>query len=121
VTLAARLLALAALVGCSNFTDAEGGIVAIEVTAPFPATIDVDESVQLAARALNKNGDAVAAEITWATPDATVTVDTATGVVTGVAVGTGRVQAVSGSVFSALVTITVEAPESASEVLRRTR
>jgi hypothetical protein len=118
MTRATRLLALAALLGCSDLTGAEAGIVAIEVTAP--AAVAVGESVQLTARALDRNGEAVPAEIFWVTPDATITVNSETGLVTGVTADTtGRVQAFSGSLVSALVTLDVTPPTAPSEALRR--
>jgi hypothetical protein len=124
MTRATHLLALAALLGCSDLTEGEAGIVAIEVTAPFPAEVTVGESVQLTARALDRDGGVVPAEISWVTPDATITVDSETGLVTGVTADTtGRVQAFSGSLVSALVTLDVIAPPTAStalpEALRR--
>lgn len=101
----AALLAL----GCSELTEAEAGIVAIEVTVPEPAEVTVGENIQLSARALNRAGDVVDAVITWSTPDATITVNGTTGAVTGVTAGTGRVQAESGSFTSGLITLTVVA------------
>lgn len=107
---AAGLLTCALLAGCSNLTEAGNGIVALEVAVPFPATVEVGSTLTLAARALDRDGNAVAATITWLTPDPTVTVDPQTGVVTGVTAGTGRVQAVSTALASELVTLTVVDP-----------
>jgi len=125
VTRAAGLLALVALLGCSDLASGEAGIATIEVKVPFPATVERGDSLHLAgfveraggeveaiaARALNEAGDSVAANIFWVTPDTTIlTVDSATGIVAGVSVGQGRVQALSGSLASALVTINVVEP-----------
>ena len=102
----AALLALLVL-GCSDLTEAPGGVVALEITTPNLRTIEVGEMLDLSARPINKDGDSVAAEVSWRAPDATLAVDPATGVITGVAPGTGRVQAVSGSLASELVQFNV--------------
>ncbi len=62
--------------------------------------------LQLEARALDRDGNPVAEPISWRTPDATLTVD-ATGLVTGVAAGPGRVQAFAGSLSSAPISLTI--------------
>jgi hypothetical protein len=97
-------LALALAAGCSNLNEVSGGVVA------SPPIIEVNESLQLSARALNKDGDSVGAPIVWSVGDTTVTVDAATGVLTGVAPGPGRVQARVESLTSGLFTFTVLAP-----------
>src|SRR5262249_285290 len=96
--------------GCSNLNEVEGGVVALEVTEPTPPTIEVNESLQLSARALNKDGDSVAANIVWSAADPTLSVGPSTGILTGVSPGTGRVQANVGSLRSALLTFNVIAP-----------
>jgi hypothetical protein len=96
--------------GCSNINEVSGGVVALEVTVPSPQTIEVDESLQLTARAINKDGDSVAADIVWSVGDTTVSVDASTGVLTGVSPGTGRVQANVGSLTSGVFSFTVIAP-----------
>ena len=96
--------------GCSNLNEVEGGVVAIEVTAPSPSTIEVHETLQLSARALNKDGDSIAANIVWSAGDTTLTVDPSTGVLTGVTPGNGRVQASVGSLRSGVLTFSVIAP-----------
>ena len=92
----AVLLALLVL-GCSDLTEGPGGVVALEIRTPTPLTIEVGEMLDLSARPLNKDGDSIAAEVLWVAPDPTLAVEPATGVITGVAPGTGRVQALSGS------------------------
>ena len=108
---AAALLALATagVPGCSNLTESEGGIVGIEITVPSPPEVAVGGMIQLTAQALGRDGGPVAASISWATPDATLSVDQ-NGLVTGLAAGSGRVQAFSGAFASALITLTVVAP-----------
>lgn len=100
-------LPLVGLLGCSGLDEGEGGAVALEIEVPAPATVEVGDALQLSATALDADGNPVAdAPITWRAADPTVTVS-ATGLVTGVSVGTGRVQARNGSLGSNLVTITV--------------
>jgi hypothetical protein len=100
----------ALVAGCSNLNEVDGGVVALEVTAPDPAVIEVNESLQLSVKALNKNGDSVAAAIVWSVADTTLAVDPASGVLTGVAPGPGRVFASVGSLNSAVLTFSVLAP-----------
>ncbi len=100
------LLAAAAL-ACSNITDVGNGIVALEVKVPARLEVEVGDTLQLSARALDRNGDSVAAEITWATPDTTLSVVPATGRVSGLAPGSGRVQATQGTLVSDFLTFTV--------------
>jgi hypothetical protein len=100
----------AAALGCSGLDEGEAGIVALEVRVPDPPVIEIGETLQLSARPLDKDGDSVAATVIWRTPDTTATVDSTTGLVTGVAAGTARVQATVGSLASDLVSLTVLTP-----------
>lgn len=102
----ATLLASALLLGCSNLTEGPNGLVELEITQPAQTQIEVGQTLQLAARALDKNGDPIAVTIGWRTADVTLTVDDQ-GLVTGVAPGPGRVQAFAGSLSSALINLTV--------------
>jgi hypothetical protein len=106
----AALLLLLATTGCSGLEEGAGGVVAIEVTVPDPATIEVNESLQLSARPLDSDGDSVGTAVVWRSADATATVDASTGVVTGVSPGKARVQATVGSLASAPIEFTVIAP-----------
>ncbi|MGH7509243.1 MAG: Ig-like domain-containing protein [Gemmatimonadales bacterium] len=99
--------ALVSGLACSDLTEGAGGVVELEIRTPAFTTIEVGEALQLSARALDRDGNSVDVPISWQTPDATVTVDPATGVITGVAPGTGRVQALAGSLASPLVSFTV--------------
>ena len=101
-----RLLPLVALLGCSGLDEGEGGAVALQVEVPVPATLEVGDALQLSATALDADGNPVDVPITWRAADPTVSVS-ATGLVTGVSVGPGRVQARNGSLGSNLVTMTV--------------
>jgi hypothetical protein len=99
-------LLLILMVGCSSLDETAGGVVALQLQLPALRTVEVGESVQLSAVALDKDGQPVSAEITWRAPDPTLTVDP-TGLITGAAVGTGRVQAFAGSLASDLASFTV--------------
>lgn len=101
---------LGAAIGCSGLTEAEGGVVGIEIGVPGPDTVEVGEAVQLSARPLDKNGDSAATAVTWISVDPTATIDPATGVLTGITPGTARVQAAVGGLASDLITFSVVAP-----------
>lgn len=97
---------LAAVPGCSNLTE-ESGVAGLEVRVPRPAVVEVGQTIQLSARALDRQGDSVGAAITWLTPDTTVAL-TPTGLLTGRTGGTtARVQAQVDSIVSDFVTFTV--------------
>ncbi len=102
----ATLIASAFVLACSNLTEGTGGVVSLEITQPAQTQIEVGETLQLSARALDKDGNPVTVPISWRAADATVTVDDQ-GLVTGMAPGTGRVQAFVGSLSSALISLTV--------------
>jgi Bacterial Ig-like domain (group 2) len=95
--------------GCSDLTEGGGGVVGLEIRTPEVLTLAVGQTVQLTARALDKNGNEVIAPIEWRAPDPTLAVDQATGVITGVSPGPGRVQAFTGTLSSAMLEFTVAA------------
>jgi hypothetical protein len=98
-----------ATTGCANLPVESDGVVALEIELPSTLTLPEGTSVEVDARALDRNGEAVAATIRWSTPDTTVTVDELTGLVTGAAPsGTGRVQASVGSLRSDFITFTLQ-------------
>jgi hypothetical protein len=107
VTRWAGLLVIAFTAGCSGLDEGAGGVVGLQVQEPASSTLEVGESLQLTAVALDKDGNPVDAEISWRAPDPTLTVDPLTGVITGVAPGQGQVQAFAGSLASPLLTFTV--------------
>jgi hypothetical protein len=111
VTRLATGLVVAAVVvaACSGLDEGEAGVVGIEVRVPGPDSVEVGESIQLGVRPLDKNGDSVGAAVTWASLDPAATIDPVSGVLTGVSVGTARVQAAVGALGSALVTFAVVA------------
>ena len=101
---------LVLVLGCSDLVEGAGGVVELEITSPSSQTIEVGETVQLAARALDKDGNAISTPLSWRAADATVTVDEGTGVVTGVSPGTGRVQVFAGTLGSSFVTFNIISP-----------
>jgi hypothetical protein len=103
------LLPLLAAGGCSGLDEGEGGVVALEIQIPALLTVEVGEQVQLSARALNADGETVDATIGWSVSDDALSVD-ATGLVTGVAPGSGGVQAAVGSLTSERIDFSVLAP-----------
>lgn len=134
----AVLLALAALPACERLAPDLDQVIAIEVLLPGEGRIEVTDTVQLAARALNGRGDSVAAASVWASLDTgfVTIVDSATGLAAAKAVGTARVQARVGPLRSnpqnlfvlppldsaradgeTRDTVTVSAPDSLSDSL----
>jgi Bacterial Ig-like domain (group 2) len=103
----ALLISALLLAGCSDLTEGAGGVVALEIDQPQSLTLEIGETLALTARALDKNGDPVDAAVTWRAADPTLTVDPATGAITGVSAGTGRVQAFAGDLSSGLVQFSV--------------
>jgi hypothetical protein len=106
VTRLVALVSLAWVLGCGNLTEGDGGVVKLEIRVPALTSVEVGETLQLSARALDSDGNPVDIPIDWRTADATLTVDD-TGVVTGVAAGAGQVQAFAGSLASARIALTV--------------
>jgi hypothetical protein len=103
------LLPLLAAGACSGLDEGEGGVVGLEIQIPALLTLEVGEQVQLSARALDADGQTVDATILWSASDAALSVD-ATGLVTGVAPGSGEVQAAVGSLTSERIDFSVLAP-----------
>ncbi|HSE26706.1 MAG TPA: hypothetical protein VLA95_00645 [Gemmatimonadales bacterium] len=99
-------LAAALLAACSDLSSSEGGVVALEVVRPAVTQLEVGDSLQMLARALDAEGEELPeAEIWWTTPDTTVRVDSASGWVVPLRAGlSGRVLARSGSLISGLTT-----------------
>jgi hypothetical protein len=102
----AVLLSLPWMLGCSDLTEGAGGVVQLEIRVPAVTSVEVGETLQLSAVALDRDGNPVSIPISWRTSDATLTVTDA-GVVTGVAAGAGQVQAFAGSLASERVALTV--------------
>jgi hypothetical protein len=107
----ARVVLALLLVGCSNLDELGDGVIALEILPPNPPIIEFGDTATFGARALDENGDSVAADIRWVTPDTTLTiVDTAAGIIVGrYPAVAGRVQAQFGNLQSGFTTLTVEA------------
>lgn len=85
-----RVLLLALLLaGCKELTGSFGDVIAVEVLGSATRTVEEGDTLRLAARALDRNGDTVAATITWTVLDTAVgfTLDTASGLVSAVTPG----------------------------------
>lgn len=100
-------LVLAAL-GCSSLGE-DGAAVAIETLTTLPAEVEINDTITLRARVLDQGGDSIGATIRWRTSDSTLGVDSINGRMWGRFEGSGKVQAVTGSLASAQVTYTVKA------------
>lgn len=112
--------------GCSLLTADFDRIVALQID-PEDRTVVVGDTIHLAAQAVNAAGEFVAdAEIFWAIIDADsgqigFTLDTATGIVSGLQPGSGRVQARVEEIRSNPITITVVALTGALSTSSRAR
>ena len=112
--------------GCTLLTADFDRIVALQID-PEDRTVVVGDTIHLAAQAVNAAGEFVAdAEIFWAIIDVDsgqigFTLDTATGIVSGIQLGSGRVQARVEEIRSNPISITVVAPTGASSMSSRTR
>lgn len=104
---AAAIIAMTA--ACSSLPDAGDGVVALEIQQPASLTLMVPESITLQARALDGNGDPVAAEVIWRTPDTTfIALDSVLGTVVARSAGTARVQARVGTLTSDIMVLTIK-------------
>ena len=102
-----------ALGACSNLSGDSDTPVLLEIRVPVgigagSPPVEIGDTFQLSARALNQDGDSVAATFTWRTPDtALIFVEPATGRISGKKIGTARVQVTSGGLTSNLVNFSV--------------
>ena len=113
-------LLAALLAGCGNLPTTDEGVAFLEIIPPATRSLDVGATLRFVARALDRDGQPVDVAVTWRTPDTTIRVDD-TGLVTGLSVGTGRVQAAVGDsqrLVSEFFSLTVTAP-AAGAGLRR--
>jgi hypothetical protein len=101
------------LLGCSNITEGNGGVVALQVLVPAAPALEPGDTVTLQAQALDRQGNVVQAPITWLTADPTLVtiVDASTGLITTDSIaGIGRVQAQTGNLLSDVVSMILRAP-----------
>jgi len=101
--------AILMLGACSNLPSEGDGVVALELRSPLAVTLREGESITLQARALDRAGQPIDAAIRWRTADSTISVDSLLGLVTAILPsGTGRVQAVAGTLRSDFITFTLQ-------------
>lgn len=95
------MLALAALFACKLNPDLNQAV-AIEIVLPDSGRVELTDTFRPHGRALNGFGDSVAAPIFWSTLDTAIiaVLDSATGETLSKAVGTGRLLARTGKLFS---------------------
>lgn len=98
---------------CSDLSTDSNIPIMLEIRAPAAVgggnpLVEIADTFQLTARALNQDGDSVAAVLAWRTADtALVSVDPVTGLISGKKVGTARIQVSSGTLTSDLVSFSV--------------
>ena len=104
-------VAVALLAGCGSLPTTGEGVAILEIRPPASLTINVGDSLRMGARALDKAGKPLDIPIHWRTPDTTVSVGDTSGVVIGLFVGPGRVQAflADSGLVSDFITVTVQA------------
>jgi hypothetical protein len=104
-----RWLVLLLVLGCSNLTESNGGIVALGLRLPSPAAVEPGDTLALVGYALDINGDTVNTPVYWRTLDDTLlTIIDSTGLVTtSKTSGQPRVQARVGSLRSEIVQLTI--------------
>jgi hypothetical protein len=106
--LLAAVLVVLAVLACSDFVDQGGGVIALEIQQPAVDSLDVGDTLRLHARALDKNGDSIPADIRWVTTDTSLAVDSVTGLVTGLAPCSAcGVRAHEGTLYTSPVTLRV--------------
>ncbi len=102
------LVLLAPLLGCSDISGTKGGVVALELRLQTPPAVEQFDTLTLSARALNAEGQVVAADIFWSSPDSELVVVDSIGLVTtDSSSGTVVVQARTGTLLSDLTQLTL--------------
>lgn len=100
------------VVGCTGVLGDATRIIALEIVGPTSYTIQVNDTLQLSARALSASGDVVSgATIEWAVLDTGsvgITLDPATGLVVGQRPGRWKVQASVEAIRSDSIVIKVD-------------
>lgn len=94
------------LLGCSSLGEGDT-VVSLEVLTPQPAVMEQYDTLRLRARALNLQGDSVAAVITWVAADTLAVVTGGDSLSTVYTSGIGKVQARSGSLRSAVINFSI--------------
>jgi len=101
-------LTLAAVFACKINTDLDQPV-AIDIVLPDSGRVEVTDTFRPRARALNGIGDSVQAELSWASLDTAVlaVLDSTTGVSISKTIGSARLEARTGNLFSNPQTVTV--------------
>lgn len=109
------------LAGCGNLPTTSEGVAFLEIIPPRSTTLRVGDTLRFSARTLDASGAPIEVPVRWRTPDTTITVGSASGIVVGRLPGTGRVQAVVGSdeLVSNFVALTVQAAPSSTAANRK--
>ena len=105
---ALTLLLLAA--GCGNLPETSEGVAFLQVVQPADRTLEVGDSLQLRAFALDAEGQLLDVAIHWRTPDTTLSVGATSGLVKALFPDSGRVQAYLGDdeLVSDFLTLTIK-------------
>lgn len=82
-------------------------MIAIAVSIPDSSRVDLGDTIQATAVALNGSGDSVGATFRWASLDTILEIDSITGLVSGRVPGTGQIQVRTGNLLSNPQPITV--------------
>ena len=105
------LALVAVLAGCSSGDSTSPGgstpvLTSVQIVAPA-GTITVGATLQLTANPKDQNGNAISATVTWSSSSSGVATVTATGLVTGFAVGVATISAKAGSVNATPLVVNV--------------
>jgi hypothetical protein len=101
-------LGASAAIACSDFNDQGGGVIVLEVRRPAVDSLETGDTLRLQARALDRNGDSIPADIRWVATDTSLAVDSATGLVTARVPCTGcGVRAHVGALYTGPITLRV--------------
>jgi len=96
-----------AVLACKIKTDPDQPV-AIEIVLPDSGRVELTDTFRPRGHALNGLGDSVQADLVWSSLDTTLAVlDSSTGISLATAVGTARLQARTGNLFSNPQTVTI--------------
>jgi hypothetical protein len=104
------VVCLGGILACGTFGTDLNDVIALQIFVPDSGAVELGDTLQPRARALNGRGDSVAATVTWATLDTAVVtvVDSTTGATTGKKQGVGRIQARVGNLRSQPLSVRIQ-------------
>lgn len=107
------------LAACDTFGTDLDAVIALQVFLPDSGAVELGDTLQPRARALNGRGDSVSATIIWGALDTTLVtvVDSTTGATLGKALGAGRIQARVGSLRSNPLSVRVQSPADSVRIV----